>query len=406
MNSPALSGWQRRIVILGWVTYGAYYLGRVNISAALPALESDLGWSPSQIGVLAGASLWTYALGQIINGWLGSFLNPRHMVFAGIVGSTAINLLFALLSSLPLMMLLWLANGFLQAMGWGPVLRTLSSALNESQRQRIAGIFGASYVVGNVVTWALTGVIIRLGHWRLIFVIPPLLMLAIGIMWYIMSAPAAQRAPLPSSRALPAVNPAAALAIARHFWHFLLASLVAGALITGVLIYAPSYVAQTMPLDQAVLSSISFPVFGLLGTAWLSGWAISRLNGNVIHGVLLLLILTAASRLLVFILPPSLATSLILLGAMGITSYALTNVVLTTVPLTTHAQAGTSAVAGMMDATHSIGGALGSILVGVLLDWGGWGLVFGVWALLPLVTAYVLYAGRSERLQQTDAEEI
>ena len=102
--------------------------------------------------------LWTYALGQLVNGWLGNRVNTRRMVFLGIVGSAAANFLFITSSSFPMMVFIWLLNGFLQAMGWGPILRSLSDVLDSPQRRRIAGVFGASYVVGNTITWILTGV--------------------------------------------------------------------------------------------------------------------------------------------------------------------------------------------------------------------------------------------------------
>ncbi len=154
-------------MILGWVTYAAFYLGRVNLATALPAIQVDLHFTPDEISALAGATLWTYAIGQLVNGWLGNRVDTRRMVLFGIVGSTIVNLLFAASSSLPVMVILWLINGFLQSMGWGPVLRTLSAALEPTQRQRIAGAFGASYVVGNTLTWALTGLLLSTGQWRL-----------------------------------------------------------------------------------------------------------------------------------------------------------------------------------------------------------------------------------------------
>src|SRR4051812_28251205 len=99
---------QRRVVALGWITYAAFYLGRVNLATALPAIQTDFAWTPEQTAVLAGAALWTYAAGQLINGWLGNRLNIRWMVLIGLTGSALLNLIFASLSSLPLMVIVWL----------------------------------------------------------------------------------------------------------------------------------------------------------------------------------------------------------------------------------------------------------------------------------------------------------
>ncbi len=401
MTGVNLTRWQWRIVILGWVTYATFYLGRVNLAAALPAIEADLGWSLDQIGALAGATLWTYALGQLVNGWLGQYLDTRRMVLIGMVGSACVNLLFALMSSHPVMIALWLINGFLQAMGWGPILRTLSDSLSQGERQRIAGVFGASYVVGNAATWLLTGLLLGTGQWRLIFVIPPLLMLMMGLIWYRFSIPARHL----SETHLPA-NQTQSINIVREFWPMLVVALVAGALFNGTLFYAPSYVAQTLPLNQAAITAIIFPVFGLLGTAWLGSLILRRLKGDALRAVAVLLGLVALSRILALVLPASTLSAFILLASMGITSYALTNILLTAIPLTAFSHLGTSIVAGMMDATHSIGGAIGSTMVGLLLARGDWSLVFGVWSLLPLFAlALIGFAIRYQAVRRMEQKE-
>ena len=392
MHSARLTRAQWRVIILGWVTYAAFYLGRVNLATALPAMEAEFGWTPTETSTLAGAMLWTYAVGQLVNGWLGHRVNTRWMVFIGIVGSAAANLLFVASSSFPVMVFIWLVNGFLQAMGWGPILRSLSDVLESSQRRRIAGAFGASYVIGNTVTWLLTGILLSTGEWRPIFIVPPTLMLAIGIAWFILSSPA-------RSSDAPALH-LDLLTVKKllgELSHLLLSALVAGALINGALLYAPSYIAQTLPLDQAALAAVVFPVSGLVGTIWLSGWVLNWLKGDALRSLIVLLLMAAGARGLAFILPPSTLSAVILLASMGISSYALTNVLLTAVPLTAHSNPGTSVVAGMMDATHSIGGAIGSTMVGVLLVLGAWPLVFFVWTLLPVVVVGIL--GTTIRLQ-------
>ncbi|MCB0021045.1 MAG: hypothetical protein KDE09_24785, partial [Anaerolineales bacterium] len=40
-----LQRWQRQLIALAWISYAAYYLGRVNLSPALPAMETDLDLS-------------------------------------------------------------------------------------------------------------------------------------------------------------------------------------------------------------------------------------------------------------------------------------------------------------------------------------------------------------------------
>jgi hypothetical protein len=119
-----------------------------------------------------------------------------------------------------------------------------------------------------------------------------------------------------------------------------------------------------------------------------------------------LLALAAFVRALAFVLPVSTLGALVLLAGMGVTSYALTNILLTAIPLMSYAQFGTSVVAGIMDATHSIGGAIGSTLVGLLLARGDWPLVFGAWTVLPLLAVAIIGGTiRQQAVRTRDAKE-
>lgn len=149
-----------------------YYLGRVNIATALPALQSTLGLTAAQVGLLGTLFFWVYAVGQLVNGRLGDLVSPRRFVLFGLLGSAGVNLVFGLASQWCLLPALWALNGWLQSAGWGPTLRLLSIWLTPDQRARIATAFGTSFVAGNAFTWLLTGWLVGRYGWRTAFVIP------------------------------------------------------------------------------------------------------------------------------------------------------------------------------------------------------------------------------------------
>ena len=83
------------ILALCWLTYAAYYFGRVNLAVALPVLGGDLGWSPTALGLLGSVFYWVYAAGQLVNGALGDRLSARRFVAIGLALSGALNVLFS-----------------------------------------------------------------------------------------------------------------------------------------------------------------------------------------------------------------------------------------------------------------------------------------------------------------------
>src|SRR5882672_7522345 len=69
-----------RHVVL-WLTVAAYmitYMDRVVISAALPVIQRELGFTLVTMGWILGAFRWSYALFQIPGGWLGDKIGPRR----------------------------------------------------------------------------------------------------------------------------------------------------------------------------------------------------------------------------------------------------------------------------------------------------------------------------------------
>ena len=65
------------IMVLLFITVVINYLDRSNLSIAAPALTSELGIDPVQVGLIFSAFGWTYAAMQIPGGWLVDRVPPR-----------------------------------------------------------------------------------------------------------------------------------------------------------------------------------------------------------------------------------------------------------------------------------------------------------------------------------------
>src|SRR5436190_23247397 len=79
-----------------WLTYGAFYFCRTNISAAVPGLKASvesggLGLSAAEVGWILASLKIAYGLGQFFNGQLSERFSPRIMLAAGMFGSAALN---------------------------------------------------------------------------------------------------------------------------------------------------------------------------------------------------------------------------------------------------------------------------------------------------------------------------
>ena len=73
-----------------WLTYGAFYFCRTNISAAVPGLKASveaggLGLSATEISYILGGTKIAYALGQLLNGQFSEQLAPRKLLAIGML---------------------------------------------------------------------------------------------------------------------------------------------------------------------------------------------------------------------------------------------------------------------------------------------------------------------------------
>ena len=106
-----------------WLTYGSFYFCRNNLAVALPGIQSDLGYTKSELGTILMALKLTYGLGQFINGQLAERISPRRLLGAGMFGSAALNVLFGFSTGFYFLLFVWATNGYCQSLGWPPTDR-------------------------------------------------------------------------------------------------------------------------------------------------------------------------------------------------------------------------------------------------------------------------------------------
>lgn len=206
-----LSKAQSRTLFTVWLTYGAFYLCRVNIGPARVEIEKTFSIDPLEMGLVLGALKIGYAIGQLVNGQLAERFGPRRILLAGTFGSVTACLLFAcapkLVAALPslaapvntivhivspgaalgpaaaLLVVIWFANGCFQAGGWPPTVKIMASWFTPGERGRMMGILGTSYQLGSALTIAASGALVALAgnDFRAAFIVPAVVLGGVGV---------------------------------------------------------------------------------------------------------------------------------------------------------------------------------------------------------------------------------
>ena len=161
VSETLFSRYKWRMLLAAMFCYLFFYTGRQAFGFAIPGIEADLGWSKTTIGTISGIALWSYAIGQMVNGNFADKFGGRRQMSIGSVLSTIFNWLASFAVTPPLMGLSLGANGFVQAMGWSAGGRVISNWWGPQERGKSFGFYtlaagSASVLVSSPQRWWLT----------------------------------------------------------------------------------------------------------------------------------------------------------------------------------------------------------------------------------------------------------
>ncbi len=394
--------WQWRVFGVAWLTYASFYLCRVNLAVALPAIRTDLSLDSDAAGLVGSAFLWIYALGQLVNGTLGQRANARWFVAIGMLVSALCNLAFGSARTLWLMVGLWALNGWAQSMGWGPIIKTIRAWFDPRRRGRIAALFSPCFVLGHLAAWTVGGWLTATFGWRYAFWLPAFVFAVVAVVWIAGIRPtpqAARFAPVSEPVDPPPTGLArmvgSLLAQPRLRWAALICVLTS-MIKDGLTLWAPTMLVDVwhMPLSRAALAASVVPLVGLAGSL-LAGWTTDRyFRSHEMPGVVILS-LTLGGAMAGFLLLPggnSSWVAVLLLGLSGTAAYGINSLLLTSLPLSFDAP---GAVAGFLDFASYVGGGISALVVGQLLTRQSWSTVYTYWLAATLLAA--LSAAASHR---------
>jgi MFS transporter, ACS family, D-galactonate transporter len=178
VSSPALS--QQRdpfpvslfsVAVLLSVSVLINYIDRGTLAIAAPLLKDDLGLSASQLGILLSAFFWTYALFQIVSGWLVDRFEVNWVLALGVLVWSFATFSTGLLHGFALLLAARLLLGIGESVAYPSYNKIVAKHFHASLRGRANGLISAGWAGGPALGTLVGGLLMARVGWRLFFVV-------------------------------------------------------------------------------------------------------------------------------------------------------------------------------------------------------------------------------------------
>jgi ACS family D-galactonate transporter-like MFS transporter len=165
--SPELS----RLALLLALSIFINYIDRGNLSIAAPLLKDDLGLSVYQLGILFSSFFWTYAIFQIVSGWLVDRFPVNWVLALGILLWSAATFGTGLVRGFKLLLAMRLILGIGESVAYPSYSKIIARHFSEFQRGRANSLISAGQASGPAFGTLVGGMLMARVGWRLFFIV-------------------------------------------------------------------------------------------------------------------------------------------------------------------------------------------------------------------------------------------
>ena len=406
----ASSGLTVLFIAACWMAYSFSYIGRLNFSASMADMTSSGVLLKSQAGAVTTGFFICYGCGQFLSGMLGDRINPRYLVFAGLVCSSLINFGIAMGPPLWFMIVLWSLNGFAQSLLWAPICKIVSDRVSSNRRQKACTALATTMAGGTLMAYILSALLINAFGWKAAFISGSSATLLAAVVWITVTTKIEHEADKngiveeievkhEEGEEVPHEE------IPTGLWQLLCVSgltilaLVGG--VQGVLkdcmsTWVPTFIEDMFNMGSviSILTGAFLPIFGFFGPIF-TNKLMMKTRDELSSLFILFLISSGCLAMLALFGRFSIAISIVALALTYACSLGQNMILIGTLPMYFSKLGKVSTITGTMNALCYVTTAAVSWIVGVLVDRTGWTIVMAGWFVLSALAAVgTLFAKR------------
>jgi MFS transporter, ACS family, D-galactonate transporter len=270
---PKLSFDLARVAVLLSASVLINYVDRGTLAIAAPVLKEDLNLSASQLGVLLSSFFWSYAVFQIVSGWLVDRFEVNWLLALGVLLWSAATISAGLVHGFALLLTARLILGIGESVAYPSYNKIIAKHFHASLRGRANGLISVGWAAGPALGTLVGGLLIARVGWRLFFVVLGLAS-SIWLLPWVKWMP--RGAGLVTSKT---ANPASILAILkqRSAWGTFAGLFCFNYLWYFLITWLPFYLVRQRGFSLQTMSLVgSGAFFALAVSVTASGWIVDR----------------------------------------------------------------------------------------------------------------------------------
>ena len=348
---------------------------------ASPGMLEKRIMTQEQVGVMGSVFFVIYAMGRIINGYIGDRVSPWIMISVGLFAAGLSNLGIGILPPFAAMLVLWGTNAYAQSMLWSSLLRVISEVYPVEQAKKMLSYMVSSVATGNIAGILINTVLIeRLGV-AFSFLSPGAILFVLCLAVILATSKVKCRAVEKEHISMKK------LLQEEKIKTVILPAMFHGMIKDNISLWMTLFFVDQFKIDlNASAGFVLFiPVVGFLGRIafpFLISLYKQKEDRLSTHAFVLCII---ASLLL---LPKNVmpVTAIICLSLIYAAISVINTVLVTYFPLQFAKNGNQSSVSGIMDFFTYLGAGIGSLVFGYLVSWLGYGAMFLAYAAISAIS--------------------
>ena len=175
----------KKLFWVSWLIYFISYIGRLNYAASMLEIGRTEGYTTTMLGTVVTALFISYGIGQLISGLIGDHYSSRILVLVGLVGCALCNLFMFNSRSYWQVLIIWGINGLFLSLIWPPIVRLYTQYMTKEYLHKSCFNIQTSVALGTCFTYLMCAMLLKVYHWRVIFLVSAILLLVGALIWQI-----------------------------------------------------------------------------------------------------------------------------------------------------------------------------------------------------------------------------